>query len=195
MTKIRNSPHAFVALAFAGAALICSMAPALAQQAPAADPVPPAAPTPKPVGTFKAWDAYTFEDKGRLMCYTQGDPAGTIGKAADRGKAAVMVIQAPDAAAKDQVSIVLGFAPAEDKPVTATIGARPGRGKMFALNKFAVGRAWADSDRLDKQMVDAMKRYDWLVINAVSSNGEKVQDTYNLSGFSDAYGAAVKACK
>jgi invasion protein IalB len=178
-------------LAFAFAGLVWSTAPVLAQQAPTPDP----AATPKPVGSFKAWDAYTFEDKGRLMCYTQGEPAGSIGKAADRGKAAVMVIQAPDAAAKDQVSIVLGFPPQAGKPIGVTIGAKPGRGKKFSLKKFAVGRAWADSDRLDRQMVDAMKRYDWLVVQLVSAKGEKVQDTYNLSGFSDAYSAAVKACR
>jgi len=179
-------------------ALIWSVLPAFAQQAPAADPPTPPSPaagTPKPVGTFKSWSAYTFEDKGRLMCYTQGEPAGTIGKATDRGKAAVMVIQAPDAAAKDQVSIVLGFAPADDKAVNVTIGPKPGRGKKFALKKFAVGRAWADSDKLDKQLVDTMKRYDWLVFYSISAKNEKVQDTYNLSGFGDAYYAAVKACK
>jgi invasion protein IalB len=194
MTQIQKHP-----LAFGLAALILSAAPALAQQAaPAADPAAapsPASSTPKPVGTFKSWAAYTFEDKGRLMCYTQGAPAGTIGKAADRGKAAVMVIQAPDAAAKDQVSIVLGFAPSDDKPVNVTIGPKAGRGKKFTLKKFAVGRAWAESDSKDKQLVDAMKRYDWLVVYSVSAKNEKVQDTYNLSGFGDAYDAAVKACK
>ncbi len=185
------------ALALAGAALIWDAMPASAQQAPADPPasVSPQAQTPKPVGTFKSWSAYTFEDKGRLMCYTQGEPARSFSEAGDRGKAAVMVIQAPDAAAKDQVSIVLGFAPQDGKPVSATIGARPGRGKKFTLKKFAVGRAWADSDKLDKQVVDAMKRYDWLVVYATSSKGEKIQDTYNLSGFGDAYDAAVKACK
>jgi hypothetical protein len=185
MTQILKHPLALIL-----AALIWSAVPALAQQAPGGG-----SPTPKPVGSFKAWDAYTFEDKGRLMCYTQGDPAGTIGKAANRGKAAVMVIQAPDASARDQVSIVLGVPPQDAKPVSVTIGARPGRGKKFMLKKFAVGRAWADNDKLDRQMVDAMKRYDWLVVNLVSANGEKLQDTYNLSGFGDAYGAAVKACK
>jgi invasion protein IalB len=184
MMQILKHPLAFIL-----AALIWSAVPALAQQAPAGGP------TPKPVGSFKSWDAYTFEDKGRLMCYTQGDPAGTIGKAPNRGKAAVMVIQAPDAAAKDQVSIVLGFVPQDGKPVTVTIGGKPGRGKKYTLKKFAVGRAWADSDKLDRQMVDAMKHYDWLVVNLVASSGAKVQDTYNLSGFGDAYDAAVKACK
>jgi invasion protein IalB len=154
-----------------------------------------AATAPAAVGSFKAWAAYTFEDKGRLMCYTQSAPTGTIGEAEGRGQAAVMVIQAPDAAAKDQVSVVLGFLPQDGKNVTVTIGSKPGKGKKYTLKKFAVGRAWADSDSLDRQMVAAMKRYDWMVVNAVSAKGEKVQDTYNLSGFGDAYAAAVKACQ
>jgi invasion protein IalB len=182
-------------LAFAAAVLICCAAPAVAQQAPTPDPASPPGATPKPLGSFKSWSAYTFEDKGRLMCYTQGEPARSYSEAGDRGKSAVMVIQAPDAAAKDQVSIVLGFAPQDDKSVSITIGPKAGRGKKFTLKKIAVGRAWADSAKLDKQVVDAMKRYDWLVVYASSSKGEKVQDTYNLSGFGDAYDAAVKACK
>jgi hypothetical protein len=170
---------------------LAAAAPAFAQDATAAA----AAATPTAVGTFKSWSAYTFEDKGRLMCYTQSDPQGTIGKVESRGSAAVMVIQAPDAAAKDQVSIVLGFLPQDGKNVTVTIGTKAGKGKKFTLKKFAVGRAWADSSGQDKQIVSAMKRYDYLVVDAISKKGEKVRDTYYLSGFGKAYDASVKACK
>ena len=170
---------------------LAATAPAFAQDATAAA----AAATPTAVGTFKSWSAYTFEDKGRLMCYTQSDPAGTIGKVESRGSAAVMVIQAPDAAAKDQVSIVLGFLPQDGKNVVVTIGSKAGKGKKFTLKKFAVGRAWADSSGQDKQIVSAMKRYNYLVVDAVSKKGEKVRDTYYLSGFGKAYDASVKACK
>jgi len=185
MEIIRKS--AFAALALIGLAAT----PAEAQDATAAA----AAATPGALGSFKSWAAYTFEDKGRLMCYTQSSPTGTIGEAESRGQAAVMVIQAPDAAAKDQVSIVLGFLPQDGKNVTVTIGARPGKGKKFTLKKFAVGRAWAETGTQDKQIVSAMKRYNYLVIDAISRKGEKVRDTYNLSGFVKAYEASVKACK
>jgi invasion protein IalB len=151
--------------------------------------------TPTTVGSYKSWAAYTFEDSGRLMCYTQSSPTGTVGGADSRGQAAVMVIQAPDAAAKDQVSIVLGFLPQDGKNVTVTIGAKAGKGKKFTLKKFAVGRAWAETGSQDKQIVSAMKRYDYLVVDAISKNGEKVRDTYYLSGFGKAYDASVKACR
>jgi invasion protein IalB len=167
-------------------AILAASAPASAQNVPPA----PAQAGPVSVTKSKSWQALSFADNGRTMCYTQSAPVGTIGKAAGRGQAAAMVIQAPDAGAKDQVSIVLGFDPQPGKPVALKIGR-----KRFSLRKFAVGRAWADSDSLDRQMVAAMKRYDWMVVNAVSAKGEKVQDTYNLSGFGDAYAAAVKACQ
>lgn len=204
ITRIRKSPPVFTALV--AAALACWLAgggPALAQNsdpapapgvspAPALAPIPPPAAlaTPKPLGDFKSWQAFTFEDKGRMMCYTQSAPAGSIGKIANRGQAAVMVIQAPDAAAKDQVSIVFGFVPQDGKPVTVRFGRR-----RFILKKFAVGRAWADTANLDQQIVSAMQRSDWMVVYAVSAKGEKMQDTYNLSGFGKAYAAAVRACK
>ena len=182
-------------LLLAAALALTGLAAASAWAQEAAAPVAAAPSVPTPVGSFKSWAAYTFEDRGRLMCYSQSAPTGTIGEAEQRGQAAVMVIQAPDAAAKDQISIVLGFAPQDGKPVTVTIGARAGKGKKFTLKKFAVGRAWAETAGLDKQIVAAMKRYNYLVVNAVSAKGEKVQDTYILSGFGKAYDAAVKACK
>jgi hypothetical protein len=167
-----------------------------APQDPSASTEAAASPSvPMSVGSFKSWAAYTFEDKGRLMCYTQSSPTGTIGDADARGQAAVMVIQAPDAAAKDQFSIVLGFTPQDGKNVTVTIGAKAGKGKKYTLKKFAVGRAWADSGGQDKLIVSAMKRYNYLVVDAVSAKGEKVRDSYILSGFGKAYDASVKACK
>jgi hypothetical protein len=166
-----------------------------AAAAQAQDTAAAAAATPSTVGSFKSWAAYTFEDKGRLMCYTQSDPTGTVGEAAGRGQAAVMVIQAPDASAKDQVSIVLGFLPQDGKDVIVTIGSRPGKGKKFTLKKFAVGRAWAESGSQDKQIVAAMKRYNYLVVDSISAKGEKLRDTYNLSGFGKAYDASVQACR
>jgi invasion protein IalB len=129
------------------------------------------------------------------MCYAQSAPSGSIGEPSGRGQAAVMVIQAPDAAAKDQVSIVLGFTPQDGKTVTAIIGNRAGKGKKYSLKKFGIGRAWAETDALDQQIVAALKKSNWLVVQSVSSKGAKVQDTYNLSGFGKAYDAAVKACR
>ena len=183
-------------LALAAAALTGFAAASHAQdQGTAETTAAAAAATPSSVGSFKSWASYTFEDNGRLMCYTQSEPKTTVGGANGRGQPAVMVIQAPDASAKDQVSIVLGFVPQQDKNVTVTIGAKAGKGKKFTLKKFAVGRAWAETGSQDKQIVSAMKRYDYLVVDAVSAKGEKVRDTYYLSGFGKAYDASVKACR
>ncbi len=182
---------AFAALLLTGTLIGLATGAAEAQDTTAAA----VAATPAAVGTFKSWSAYTFEDKGRLMCYTQSAPTGTVGGAENRGQPAVMVIQAPDAAARDQVSVVLGFLPQDGKNVTVTIGAKPGKGKKYTLKKFAVGRAWADTTKQDKLIVTAMKKSNYLVIDATAKSGEKVRDTYNLSGFGKAYDASVKACK
>ena len=85
--------------------------------------------------------------------------------------------------------------PQQDKSVTVTIGCKAGKGKKFTLKKFSVGRAWAETGSQDKQIVSAMKRYDYLVVDSVSAKGEKVRDTYYLSGFGKAYDASVKACR
>jgi hypothetical protein len=54
--------------------------------------------------------------------------------------------------------------------------------------------AWSRSPKDDKQLVDAMRRGNSMVIVGMSSKGTQTTDTYSLTGFSKAYEAIGKAC-
>ena len=151
-----------------------------------------AAKTPKPVGSFKAWQAMTYEEKGLLMCYTISRPGTKLGDLAGRGDAGALVTRVANSEGGDEVSIVLGYEPKKNSPVLVKIGR-----KTFRLTKLAEGRAWAKDDAQDRQMVEAMKHADWLVVNATSAakGNVKTQDTYALAGFAKAYQAMTNACR
>lgn len=155
----------------------------------------PAAGGPKPVASFKAWQALTYQDKDLLMCYTISRPGVKLGDLAGRGDAAALVTRVANREAnggRDEVSVVLGFEPKKGNPVLVKIGK-----KTFRLTRLAEGRAWAKDDSQDRQMVEAMKHADWLVVNATSAakGNVKTQDTYALAGFAKAYAAMTEACR
>lgn len=151
-----------------------------------------AAKTPKPVASFKAWQALTYEQNGLRMCYTISRPGTKLGDLAGRGEAGALVTRVANSDGGDEVSIVLGFEPKKGNAVLVKIGR-----KKFRLTKLAEGRAWAKDAAQDRQMVEAMKHADWLVVNATSAakGNVKTQDTYALAGFAKAYQAMTNACR
>lgn len=145
--------------------------------------------TPKNLGAFEKWRALTVTNDGQRMCYAMSVPVAKQGHVAERGEAAAMVTHFPEIGALDQVSIVLGFEPAKNSPVIAKIG-----GFTFTLEEIQADRAWVKSRANDRAMVQALRKSNQMVVTASTAKGLKVQDTYDLTGFTKAYRAMSKAC-
>lgn len=150
---------------------------------------PAYAETPKNLGAFKKWRAMTVTADGNRTCYAMSQPADKQGNVKSRGQAAAMVTHFPEIGALDQVSIVLGFQPAVKSPVIVKIG-----GFTFKLTELEDDRAWAKTHANDKALVQAMRKSNQMVVTATTDKGMKVQDTYDLSGFTKAYQTMSKAC-
>lgn len=150
---------------------------------------PASANTPKNLGAFEKWRALTVTDAGQRMCYAMSIPVAKQDNVAGRGEAAAMVTHFPEIGALDQVSIVLGFEPAPNSPVIAKIG-----GFTFTLEEIAADRAWVKSRVNDRAMVQALRKSNQMVVTASTAKGLKVEDTYDLTGFTKAYQAMSKAC-
>lgn len=156
----------------------------------AAGTIAPAyAETPKNLGAFKKWRAMTVTADGNRTCYAMSQPVGHQGNIKDRGQVAAMVTHFPEIGALDQVSIVLGFVPQAKTPVIVKIG-----GFTFKFTELADDRAWAKTRANDKALVQAMRKSNQMVVTATTGKGLKVQDTYDLSGFTKAYQTMSKAC-
>lgn len=150
---------------------------------------PAMAETPKNLGAFKKWRAMTVNADGNRTCYAMSLPVTKQGNVKDRGQVAAMVTHFPEIGALDQVSIVLGFEPLAKSPVIVKIG-----GFTFKFTELEQDRAWAKTHANDKALVQAMRKSNQMVVSATTAKGLKVQDTYDLSGFTKAYQTMSKAC-
>ena len=56
-------------------------------------------------------------------------------------------------------------------------------------------KAWTLNGTIDKELVDAMKRGQRMIVKGVSDKGTATKDTYSLNGFMSAYRAINAKCK
>lgn len=174
------------AFALAGAAglwFICAPLTGLAQIAQ------PQAGATTSLGTVGSWQAKTTADKSTTLCYISSSPSQLGGTVKGRGQTGMLVTHATGGAARDQVSVALGFTPRKGTAVSLRIGKR-----SFTLQKIQDDRAWSSSDSLDRQIVAAMKGTDDMTVQATAADGKRSLDKYNLSGFTAAYNKITKAC-
>ena len=62
--------------------------------------------------------------------------------------------------------------------------------KMFPVDD----RAWSESSKIDRLLVQAMRKGKTLIITGTSTPGNKIIDTYSLSGFTKALRLIDKSC-
>jgi hypothetical protein len=143
----------------------------------------------KSLGEFGDWQAKTMPQQGVTLCYISSAPSKQSPAFAGRGSTGLLVTHADHGAARDQVSVALGFAPRRGTAVSLKIGKH-----SFTLQQIQGERAWSSSDAQDRQIVAAMKKADTLLLRATTAKGRTGEDRYSLSGFSAAYSKIADAC-
>lgn len=144
---------------------------------------------PQVLGEYGDWVAYYYRDSGGPVCYMASTPKKDEGKYSKRGDIYTVVTHRPSENSFDVVNINAGYTYKKDAKVVIKIGA-----KTFD-NLFASGdKAWAVSEKADKELVEAMKKGNRMIIHGTSSRGTATKDTYSLKGFSSAYRAISNKC-
>jgi hypothetical protein len=148
-----------------------------------------AADTTKRLGKFGDWEAYSYTEGKAVVCYL----ATTAGKVTggEKGKpnaTYLIVTHRPAAKGMDEVSVngVYGFK--KDSKVELQVGAM--KHSLFTKGD----RAWADDAKADGAIVASLRRGKEAVLHASPAKGADIAGAFPLSGFSDALGAADKAC-
>ncbi|WP_404423589.1 invasion associated locus B family protein [Thalassospira australica] len=168
---VRNS------LAAAAAALVALVSQAaIAQNAP------------QLIDVYGKWEAYSYSEKGKKVCYIGSQPTSAKGDYTQRGKIYVMVTHRPALKLFNEVSFITGYTYEKDSDVDLRIDS-----KSFKLFTYE-DSAWAVNGEEDRKLVSAMKAGSNMVVVGNSSRGTKTTDTYSLSGFTAAYTAISKAC-
>ena len=151
--------------------------------------LPAAADSPRLIGKYVDWDAFSGFEDGKLVCYMATKPKDMKPKNVNRGEVYMMVTYRPAANVDGEVSIYTGYTYEDESKVDVTIGDDP-----FVLFTYE-DTAWARDKAGDKALVRAMIKGTKMTAKGVSNRETTTIDTYSLRGFTAANKAVRKACK
>lgn len=152
-------------------------APALAQ---------PAGPT--SIGRFQDWEAATFSEGGRTVCYAFTRAGRSQPNVANRGEVVLTVTHRDGS--RDQVAVRAGYTYPSGAEPAGTVEAAAGN---VSLAFFTAGDAAFARDR--SEAIQGFQRGRALRVQGPGPRGGTVTDTFSLMGFSAAYRAISDACR
>jgi len=144
--------------------------------------------TPRPIGTFKDWNAYSWVEGGQKICYILSRPTRSLPKSVKRGDIYLMVTYRPKSRSKEEVSHVTGYTYKNKSTVEISIGKR--KFKLATDNDVA----WVAENGSDAKLIKAMRGGSKLILKGISSRGTKTTDSYSLQGFTAAHKQIRKSC-
>jgi hypothetical protein len=157
----------------AGAVLISS--PALAQGT-------------KLVKTFNAWTLYEHSGDPGDICFITSQPRETKPANVERDRAYFYVSSWTKDGIRNQISVLLGYDLEDQASITVTVGSR--QFQLFAKDdKGFVGDATSEL-----QLIDAMKRGNFMTVTAKTKDGTETTDTYSLIGATAAVNSMANGC-
>lgn len=145
---------------------------------------------PQLIGEYDDWAAYAYKDASGTVCYMASTPKKDEGKYSKRGDIYVVITHRPAEKSFDVVNVNAGYTYKQDSKVEIKIG-----NKSFDRLFVSGDKAWAVSEKVDKELVAEMKRGSRMIVHGISDKGTATKDTYSLAGFSSAYKAITNKCK
>ncbi len=143
----------------------------------------------KLLGTEKYWKAYSTKLDKSKTCFITSEPIKTEGnfKKKNRGKPYVFVTNIKNGT-NHEVSIKAGFNFKKNKDVIFNVDGK--KTKLFPVDD----RAWSESSKVDRILVQSMRRGKKLMVTGTSTPGNKIIDTYSLLGFTKALRLIDTSC-
>lgn len=143
---------------------------------------------PQTLGTFKDWQAYSWVEGGKKICYMLSRPTKSAPKGVNRDDIYLMVTYRPKSSSKEEVSHVTGYPYMERSTVDMTVGNRK---FVLATNNDV---AWVPEGESDEKLINAMRSGSKLIVKGKSQRGTLTTDTYSLQGFTAAHKQIRKSC-
>ncbi len=143
--------------------------------------------TPKPLGTFKDWKAFSMVENGSNVCFVVSTPKDKNPKNVKRGDVFFIITNWGNA--RLEPSITTGYPYKTNSKARIKIGA-----DKFELFTQDDG-AWLSSEAAEKRTISSMKRGSSMVITGTSQRGTLTTDRYSLSGVTAALDKIIKSCK
>ncbi len=143
---------------------------------------------PKALGIFKDWQAYTWTESGKKLCYMLTRPNKSLPQNVKRGDIYLMVTYRPKSKSKEEVSHITGYTYKDKSTVEIAIGDR----KFKLATDSDV--AWVPEGESDAKLINAMRKGSKLTVKGRSSRGTLTTDSYSLQGFTAAHKQIRKSC-
>ena len=142
----------------------------------------------KKIGKFKDWETLVLIKDSGLTCFVQTKPVLQSPKANKR-EARLFVSFRPNDKVTDEISITSGYEFNSQNSILATSGK-----KKYKFDIAQDGFAWISSNKVEKKMINTMKKGSRIMITAYNKSGSQTIDHYSLLGFTKAYNTAKKSC-
>ena len=142
----------------------------------------------KEIGKFKDWQTMVLIEPTGIVCFAQSSPVLQAPKSNQRD-ARLFVTFRPNEKIIDEISASPGYEFNQNNSVTATSGK-----EKIKFDIVQQGFAWIADNKIEKKMVNVMKKGSRLMITGYNQNGSQTIDHYSLLGFTKAYNAAKTAC-
>ena len=144
--------------------------------------------TPKSLGTFKDWSAYSLTDNGELVCFVVTSPEEKLPNNVNHGDVFFMVTNWTGQNVSGEPSVLTGYSFKENSKAVVEVGST--KWELFTKSN----GAWL-SDRGDEQtLISAMKRGNSMRVKATSARGTATEYRISLSGITAAINQINSSC-
>jgi len=139
-------------------------------------------------GVFSDWAVHSQTISGDKVCFALAKPKSKTPSSVDHGDIFFMVANWKSGAAKEQPSLLTGYALKSQIPPSARIG----RAKipMYADGSEAFVESGAD----EKKLVRSMRKGSTMRVDAVSARGTQISYEFSLRGITAALGKVRSVC-
>ncbi len=144
--------------------------------------------SPKQIGKFGDWTAYTLSERGSKVCYMVSKPIKSEGKYTNRGDIFALITHRPSEKTRDVFSYITGYTYKSGSDATVTVNGE--RYVLFTQDE----TAWAPDARTDSKLAKSIQSGSKMVVRGTSSRGTLTTDTYSLKGSGAAYKSISGAC-
>lgn len=140
------------------------------------------------VKTFSAWTLYSHKGSPGDICFITSQPRETKPADVQRDRAYFYVSSWRKDGIRSQVSVLLGYDLEDQAAITVKIGSRTF--KLFAKDD----KGFVSDATNELQLIDAMKRGNFMTVRAKTKDGTETVDTYSLIGATAATNALAAGC-
>jgi len=142
----------------------------------------------KKMGTHKDWETYVINNEQGKVCFTQSKPVLQAPKNSPRD-ARLFITFRPGEKIINEISITAGYEFNTKNSITATSGKN-----KYKFDIAQEGFAWIADNKLERKMVNIMKKGSRIMIIGYNQKGSQTIDHYSLLGFTKAYNATKANC-